>query len=242
MRLRFNLDCDGILADFAAGACEQIFTVTGRRYDPAVITTWEVFSSIPDEAHVKEEVYNRMKAEGGCLSLPIYDGAKEAVAELRELVDITIVTSPFSGSKVWMYERELWLAEHFGIHADDIIHAKKKHAIHADFFLDDKESHVDEWEKYWRSHGHNPFGMLWHMGRNTAPAPHIKVVNDWQTVIRLVKMCTTLREGLTRVISERDKTVLAAELSMAEGVQVAPPSPVFELSNKTVVREDDPEE
>lgn len=186
-RKRLNLDVDGVIADFAWSACDHLYDVTGRRYDPNIITTWEVFDSIPHELEHRKAVYDRMKATGGCYSIPVIPGSKEAIAELKELVDITVVTSPFKNSPTWMHEREQWLRDHFGIDRDDIFHGDKKYLVHAHMKLDDKESHIDNWEKYWRGLGQNPFGMLWHTNRNVSPAPHIKVVHDWPTVIQLVK-------------------------------------------------------
>lgn len=187
-RKKLNLDVDGVLADFAAAVCEHVYTVTGRRYNPNVIRTWEVFDSLPEPPSVQAEVYARLKAEGGCSSIPVIDGAKDAVNQLNEIVDITIVTSPFYGSKTWVYERSRWLHKHFGVSVDHVIHAKRKHAIHADFFLDDKESHVRAWEAYWRAHGHSPVGLLWHTNRNTDPHPDTKVVTNWADVIQLVRV------------------------------------------------------
>ena len=186
-RKRFNLDVDGVLADFAQAALDHVFALSGQRRDPSIVRTWEVFDSLPDLLHLRKETYRRMKAAGGCYAIPVYDGAKEAVAELKELVDITIVTSPFKNAPTWMHEREQWLADHFGIDRDRVIHAGNKEAIHADFFPDDKESHIIGWQRYWRARGVPVHGYLWHTGRNTNPAPHLEVVRDWPTLIKLVK-------------------------------------------------------
>lgn len=150
-----------------------------------------MFDSIPHELEHRKEVYDRMKGAGGCLAIPVYDGAQDAVRELRSLVDVTIVTSPFPGSPTWMSERERWLAEHFGIDRDNIFHGEKKWLVHGDILLDDKESHVDTWEKYWQKQGQNPLGLLWHTNRNVAPAAHVKVVKSWANVIDQVKQYST---------------------------------------------------
>jgi 5'(3')-deoxyribonucleotidase len=185
------LDVDGVLADFTLAACELVFQVTGRRYGPEAVTTWEVFDSLP-EPQAKEDVYRILKGRGGCSSIPVYAGAQEGVAKLREIADITIVTSPFSGSETWVHERNAWLETHFGIDAHDVIHAKKKGRIHGDVFLDDKPEHVEDWLTYWREQGHGSriLGLLWGTDRTINTPAHLTKVTDWDTVRQLVQAFT----------------------------------------------------
>ena len=142
-KLSCLLDVDGVLGDFVSAALAHLSEVTGVKFDPISVTSWEVFDSIQEPFKSwKGTVYERMKARGGCSSIPVYDGAKEGVARLREIADVTILTSPFNGSATWMHEREKWLEQHFGIHHRDIIHADKKFRVHGDIFVDDKPSHL----------------------------------------------------------------------------------------------------
>lgn len=185
------LDCDGILADFTKATLELIRKMTGRRYEQRDITTWEIFDSLPEmDDLARDEIYRILKAPGGCTSIPIYPDAQDGVRRLRELATIVIVTSPFSGSPTWMHERELWLKEHFGDGIHSVIHAKHKHHVHGDFFIDDKPSHIKEWLDYWVRSGRDPnaVGMVW----RTPRAHHDEVdslavqVEDWDSALRTI--------------------------------------------------------
>jgi 5'(3')-deoxyribonucleotidase len=157
------LDCDGILSDFIGAALLALRAESGQVYSREDIFTWEVFDSLPAQAQDhKRQVYELLKGKLGCLTMRVYDGAKEGVKRLEELADVVIVTSPFPGSATWASERETWLKNHFGIHHDRVIHAHNKRHIKGDFFVDDRTSHVVTWAE------HHPEGraLLWTMRTN----------------------------------------------------------------------------
>jgi len=182
------LDCDGVIADFTSATLELVHQVTGHRYNPNEVVTWEIFDSIPERKDAKDEVYGILKDAGGCTSIPLYPDAQEGVRRLREIADIVIVTSPFTGSPTWMHERELWLKHHFGI--QHVIHAKHKERIHGDFFIDDKPSHVKEWLDYWVRSGRDPkvTGMVWKTPRllNDTVDPLATRVDTWEDVLSVL--------------------------------------------------------
>lgn len=186
------LDCDGVLSDFVSAALKLVHRLTGNEYKPEDVRTWEVFDSIP-EKHMMRDVYAIMKADGGCFGLPVYEGAQDGVRRLRDFAEVIIVTSPFKGSPTWAHEREMWLEAHFGL--DHVIHARRKDRIHGDFFIDDKESHVIEWCRYWqvRDPGHQ--GMIWKTPRMSEAnldraRGNIRVVESWDDVIEVVRTKT----------------------------------------------------
>jgi len=195
------LDVDGVLAHFVQAALDAIQKVEfydgddirfGRTFDPTIVTTWELHDSLPEpERSARDEVYRRMKARGGCLAIPVYDGAKEGFARLREIVDVTILTSPFNGSETWMHEREKWLEQHFGIHHRDIIHADKKFRVHGDVFIDDKPSHLHAWSDYWIGMGRDKTvrPVLWDSPRSADEIIGAGVfrVKSWDELIELLK-------------------------------------------------------
>lgn len=140
------LDVDGILADFITPALALVKRLTGATYEHDDISTWEIFDSMPEAESVKDMIYKQfMTQRGYCRSIPVYPCAKEGVRELQKVADVVVVTSPFWGSPTWMHERQEWLQEHFGIDKDDVIHARRKHRIMGDVFVDDKASHVVDW-------------------------------------------------------------------------------------------------
>jgi 5'(3')-deoxyribonucleotidase len=128
---------------------------------------------------------------GGCSSIPVYDGAKEAFTKLQELANIVVVTSPFTGSFTWAYERERWLERHFGVSYRDVIHAHEKYRIHGDIFLDDKPEHVDAWLDYWVNSGRdeNVTALLWETDRtiNATVSSMAERVKDWESVLEIVR-------------------------------------------------------
>jgi 5'(3')-deoxyribonucleotidase len=190
-----NLDVDGILADFVSAALALVAQHTGNVYHPNDIRTWEVFDSIPEKA-VKDAVYGVMKAPGGCLAIPVYEGAQEGVKRLRNHVDVICVTSPFHGSPTWAHEREVWLEKHFGI--THVIHAHRKERVHADFFVDDKPSHVDDWIRYWVDSGRDPDaeGVCWRTARlvEGPKSLHARTLDSWEDLINIVAT-----RGITKI-------------------------------------------
>lgn len=184
------VDCDGVLADFTSAALELVYEVTGRRYPPSDVTTWEVFDSIP-EPLAQKEVYRRLKGQGGCLGIPVYPDAKEGIARLREFAHIIVVTSPFKGSETWAHERELWLEQYFGTDIDYVIHARRKERVHGDIFIDDKPEHIDSWLSYWVHSGREPdaLALLWETDRTITEKVDARAerVKDWADVYELVQ-------------------------------------------------------
>ncbi len=184
------MDVDGVLADFAVAALELVRQLTGKRYKPEDVTTWEVFDSIP-EPQAKAEVYRIMKAPGGCTAIPVYPEARDGIERLREVADIIAVTSPFKGSPTWAHEREEWLTAHFGSAISYVISSRHKDRVHGDFLVDDKPEHVRDWLRYWRHAGRNPSAipMLWRTYRtlNEPVEDGIISVSNWNEVYDLVR-------------------------------------------------------
>ena len=190
MRPTVLLDCDGVIADFTGAALALIRQLTGHVYAPEQITTWDIFDSLPKEPRsVRDEVYRRLKAIGGCASIPVYPGAVGGVRRLRKIADVIVVTSPFHGSPTWMHERESWLKWHFDI--TDVHHAKSKARVHGDVFVDDKPAHIEDWARFWVGEGRNPRAVpvLWKTPRMTDPLPtgSALVTSNWAEVIALVR-------------------------------------------------------
>lgn len=178
------LDCDGILANFVGAALQTLFDVTGKRFESSIVTSWEVFDSIPEPYKASQkQVYDALKSHGGCASIPVYPEAVEGVRMLADLATIVVVTSPFKGSMTWMYERELWLTKHFGDNIKYVIHTAHKERIHGDVFIDDKAEHVNAWAKYW---AHDDFGypVLWETPRDKAEElhPSARRMSTWREV------------------------------------------------------------
>lgn len=149
-KLSIALDCDGLLANFVAGALGVVEEVTGKKFSPADVTTRD-FATIlglsPQEAsRVKKTIGAR---RGFVTALPPYPEARQGVRRLRELGDVFCVTVPWKSSGWWQAERDAWLALHFGI--DQVCHAvnEDKTRYEADVFVDDDAEHVRRWLAAW---------------------------------------------------------------------------------------------
>lgn len=180
---RFLIDCDEVLADFVTPACQVVSEVLGRPWglDDAPSDDWDMFRDL-DRA-VMREADAIMNAKGWCAALEVHPGAQDFVKTLQKLCDVYVCTSPMH-SDFWVKERDLWLAEHFGIDRSHIIHTAAKYVCGADFFLDDKPSHVQKWKKE-HSEGH---GMLWSTAHNKRLEGFEDIrVHSWEEVLTTVR-------------------------------------------------------
>ena len=186
MRPIVLLDADGVLLNFFDHALDILRDLSGGAHDYAhdAVSTWEVFDSLPEAARdFKYEVYERMKAYGGAGIKP-YPGAAEAVKELQDISEVIVVTSPFHGSATWTHVRESALEKHFGIHHEDVIHAKRKAFVRGDVLIDDKPSNLQEWREA------HPDGkpIYWKNPQFSEELPHyVLCTQSWPEVIEVVK-------------------------------------------------------
>ena len=193
MRPTCLVDVDGVLADFTQAALNTLAILSGQRFAPELVTEWEVFDSpgLYNAVSWKDEVYMYMKASGGCRAIPVYEGAQEGIRRLKEVANVIIVTSPFTGAPTWTHEREAWLKEHFGIDNHHVIHAKEKYRIHGDALIDDKASHVEAWEGHWGRYGQpgqKYLGLLWSTCRTSDPERmRNTIVRNWDEVLQQMK-------------------------------------------------------
>lgn len=147
-KLKFALDCDGVLADFSTGMLRIVEEVTGKRFTLAAVTVFDFTKALGLTADEGTAVKKAIGAKRGfAMSLPPYPEARQGVRRLRELGEVFCVTSPWDSNEWWRAERESWLALHFGI--DRVHHASDKTGYEADLFVDDKSSHVRDWLSAW---------------------------------------------------------------------------------------------
>ena len=162
-KLKFALDCDGLLGNFVAGVLVLVEEVTGTRFKPSDITVFDFAKALglsaDDRACVMKAIGSR---RGFAASLPPYPEARQGVRRLRELGDVFCVTHPWDSNPWWRAERDSWLALHFGI--DVVHHADDKTGYEADVFVDDKSSHVRDWLGAWPGRT----AVFWRTPHNTS--------------------------------------------------------------------------
>lgn len=180
-RRRLLVDVDEVLADFQTPIFVIVEELFGKKLTPYDFETWDMFSVFdPDE---RKAIFERVSQPGFCQQFVPKEGAVEAIAEIRTLVDVTPVTRPFP-SQTWAHDRMLWLYDHFGFKEPEIIHTAAKHLVHGDALLDDNPQHVLDWQA---THP-NGVGMLWHLPntRNLTEYDHFRV-KTWSEVVEKVR-------------------------------------------------------
>lgn len=130
------LDCDGVLADFVGGVLAELkyYQTIPEETTEADVTAWDIAGVLgitwPD---INRVVYS----PDFVARLPVYDGAHDFVDALREIGDVTIVTSPYTGAVYWAQERLDWLKENFGFEAKDVCSWGRKERVMGDILVDD---------------------------------------------------------------------------------------------------------
>ena len=179
-RKRLLVDVDEVLASFQAAMLDALERLFGKRIRPEAYEVWDAFSLLsPEET---EGVIAEIRKPGWCASMQVTPGAHEALIELRTLVDVYAVTSPFK-SPTWVHERDAWLVEKLGFESDQIVHTKAKHICRGDAFLDDKPENVERW----RQEHPDALAMLWHIPNTRLLGYDDIRVRSWDEVIERVR-------------------------------------------------------
>lgn len=150
---RILLDVDGPLADFVVPALEAIYQVTGKKFSAADHTNgWDIFAGLGLSDAETKEVFRVMQVPGLCLSIPLVEGAKEGVEELRKFADVWAVTSPLGGEH-WMHERDAWLVKNLGFNKNHVLHVRgdSKHGVYGNMLVEDKIETLVAWRDAWPS-------------------------------------------------------------------------------------------
>jgi 5' nucleotidase, deoxy (Pyrimidine), cytosolic type C protein (NT5C) len=151
-KIKLALDADGFLRNFVASALVVVEEVTGRRFFPADVTAFNFTQALGLSERETHDVMTAISARRGFVTaMTPYPEARQGVRRLRELGDVSCVTTPWETpwgtNPWWRSESEAWLALHFGI--DSVHHAVDKAAFEADVFVDDRDKNVRAWLSAW---------------------------------------------------------------------------------------------
>lgn len=174
------LDVDGVLAKFHERALTIIRDRWGYTYELDHFKEWDVTLLLPLQEQ-RDELNATIQLPGFASELEPYTEAQRAVRELREReVHLLFATSPNHHSPTWMWERKIWLMQHFGASEEEIAHIHRKYFLAADAFVDDKPSHVRSWAQ------HNPggTGVLWDAVYNRGAAG-LRRCSDWSEILSM---------------------------------------------------------
>lgn len=158
-------DCDAVLVGLVEG------TVAALRYEgwePA--PHWDFLKNLPP--HKKQEALAIWKSPGFIRNLPLVDGAREAIAEVRRVAPVRVVTAMEPEGQA---ERLLCLLENFRIEADAVTFALDKSGIPGITLVDDNPHHVEAWSRTQGRRAH-----LFSAPHNSGhPWPHR--IRDWRS-------------------------------------------------------------
>jgi 5'(3')-deoxyribonucleotidase len=201
------LDIDGVAANFIEGCKVPVKKITGRDFHHDDIDQFMIERALNLDEEQTKQLYDHVMAPGWCRSLPVYEGAKESVAELQTFAEVVPVTSHFWSSKHWVFERDEWILEHFGIHQKEVVHTHSKFRVDGDMLIDDKTSHLVAWKKK------HPYGCAvrflraynakedWRKPDGTSEFPNSDwgvVALDWPHLARFAKMHFGVEGGSSR--------------------------------------------
>jgi len=178
-RKRLLVDVDEVLCDFQTLVFELASKLFGKKVPQ---DTWDIFDSFSKRE--RTDLFQAMAQPGYCTALQPLPGAREAIRELRNHVDVYVVTSPFHPSPTWVSERYTWLHEHFDFKPSEVINTSSKFVVVGDAILDDRPDNVTDWLE---AHPQK-VGMLWHIPNTKAltELDHLRV-HSWDQVIEKVK-------------------------------------------------------
>lgn len=179
------LDLDGVARNFIAGTLPIVKDITGRDHRHDDVDQWRIEHALKLSAEEAAEMYERVAQEGWCRSLPPYEGSKEAIAQLSEIVNVYPVTAPFS-SRHWVPECEEWLVHHYGIHHHDVVHTNAKHIVYGHYFVEDKTSTLVKWRAHWQRLGMPCTPILFSRRYNASDGWDGVSVASWQELVRFV--------------------------------------------------------
>ena len=183
MRPEVLLDIDGVAANFIAGCIPAAEAIIGRPVLHDDIDQFMIEKALGMDEEQTAALYECVMSEGWCRALPVYEGAKEAVAFMQQHADVIPVTAHFFSSKHWVYERDAWLIEHLGIAQTDIVHTHRKFQIDGDVLIDDKISHIRSWI------GRRPtkravlFQRRYNQSETIERTSNITMINGWTALV-----------------------------------------------------------
>jgi 5'(3')-deoxyribonucleotidase len=197
------LDADGVVFDFIGAFMRVAQRVTGKRYERAQVTDWNITKALGISPEEERRIYDHIRQPGFAFKeIAPYLGAVEGVQYLMKRAEVYFVTSPIRSTRdeqaawnspfsvedphvlTWMHDREHALMKHFGIDEHHVVHTSAKHLVAGNVFVDDKPANVRRWQE------HNAgLGMLWHQEYNRGAV--LPRVFDWEGVAAALESHST---------------------------------------------------
>jgi 5'(3')-deoxyribonucleotidase len=138
------LDIDGCIVDFASTYLYLLRARHGVSRDITDITTFD-FTGCVATKEQDADIWGHINSTPRLVyQLPMYDGARQFLSELRQLGRVVACTSPASGR--WAMERWNWLQNEAGFAKSDIVITSAKELVIGDFLVDDSNANCAKWQ------------------------------------------------------------------------------------------------
>ena len=171
-RKSIAIDMDGVIADTITNFILWYEKEFGIKVDKRVFEGKPEIEGLPDNA-VRKFIYT----PGFFRSIPVMDGAQEAVEELMKTYEIYIVSAAMEFPQS-LFEKHEWLKEHFpSITWKNIIFCGDKSIINTDYMIDDHVRNLDVCKGK---------TLMFTAGHNLGVNHHTRV-NNWKEVLELYK-------------------------------------------------------
>jgi 5'-nucleotidase len=138
-RISIAVDMDGVLADTETHFIQYYEKESGEKIDREILLGIPESFAFPDKTAVQRFV----RMPGFFRTLPLIEGGVSAVKSLMEDFDVYIVSAAME-FPLSLYEKKLWLEEHFPfISWRNIVFCGVKSIIYTDYLIDDHLKNLD---------------------------------------------------------------------------------------------------
>ncbi len=150
---RVLLDIDGVCADFLTPFLDRInhhmmeTNIWDRPRHVGEMRVWDAYDAFEVPPEIRTIVDAEVVSPGFCTELLPFSGACVGVRDLMDFADVYVVTSPWTSSETWEYERRRWVKKYLGIDKSRVISTSAKHVCAGDYIVDDKKATLIEWQR-----------------------------------------------------------------------------------------------
>jgi 5'(3')-deoxyribonucleotidase len=184
---RVGVDVDGVLGDLLTPMFELLNSMFGLQVTLDVMKEWDFDHLIPEGR--LEDFWDAVGEPGFQQKMRPYPGAVDGMKLLGEVADVYIVTSYLHNGRQWVYERDAWILDTFGVPRHKMVHTKAKYTFFGKMLVDDKPENVEGWGEehptgvpvIWSRPYNEPYVF------NDAVKSRMVRTADWSEVAKLVE-------------------------------------------------------
>jgi 5'-nucleotidase len=178
-RISIAVDMDGVLADTESHFISYYENESGKIFDRKSMIGVPENQSFPD----KTAVWRYVNSAGFFRSLPLIEGGVHAIKTLMENFDVYIVSAAME-FPLSLYEKKLWLEEHFSfIHWKNIVFCGDKSIIKTDYLIDDHLKNLDNFSGI----------PLMFTAAHNVNFNHHRRMNNWNEILEFFKSVAALK-------------------------------------------------